>query len=108
MASVQALEINFGEAHFGKAPLGDVRRVRRLVRLMAVIRPGRLLAMVEAVVLLVRRLATARVVIRPARRRGMPVVVIRPGRRLETVVDWVAARRSGSHRHHAVPATAAI
>jgi hypothetical protein len=33
MAIVQALETNFGETHFGKAPLGDVRRVRRLVML---------------------------------------------------------------------------
>jgi Transposase DNA-binding len=42
MASVQALEINFGEAHFGKAPLGDVRRVRRLVMLAdrMVMNPG--------------------------------------------------------------------
>jgi Transposase DNA-binding len=33
MADVQALETNFGETHFGKATLGDVRRLRRLVML---------------------------------------------------------------------------
>jgi len=33
MATVQGIETDFGEIHFGKAPLGDVRRVRRLVML---------------------------------------------------------------------------
>ena len=33
MATVQALDTHCGESHFGKAPLGDVRRVRRLVML---------------------------------------------------------------------------
>ena len=33
MATVQALDTHFGESHFGKAPLGDVRRVQRLVML---------------------------------------------------------------------------
>ncbi len=42
MDGVQALETDFGQAHFGKAPLGDVRRVRRLVMLAdrMVLRPG--------------------------------------------------------------------
>jgi hypothetical protein len=42
MATVQSLKTNFGASHFGKAPLGDVRRVRRLVLLAdrMVQRPG--------------------------------------------------------------------
>lgn len=42
MSTVQALKLNFGEDHFGKAPLGDVRRVHRLVMLAdrMVLHPG--------------------------------------------------------------------
>jgi Transposase DNA-binding len=42
MATVQALDTDFGESHFGKAPLGDVRRVQRLVMLAdrMVLHPG--------------------------------------------------------------------
>lgn len=42
MDGVQALEADFGQSHFGKAPLGDVRRVRCLVMLAdrMVLRPG--------------------------------------------------------------------
>jgi hypothetical protein len=42
MAVMQAIETDFGETHFGKAVLGDVRRVRRLVMLAdrMVQRPG--------------------------------------------------------------------
>jgi hypothetical protein len=64
MAGMQALETNFGAAHFGKAPLGDVRRVRCLVRLAGrmVLRPGQSLpvqvqdqAAYQALLNLVRR-----------------------------------------------------
>src|SRR5262249_41972782 len=42
MSAVQGVEPNFGQTHFGQAPLGDVRRVRLLVKLAdrRVARPG--------------------------------------------------------------------
>src|SRR4051794_25850290 len=42
MGEVQAIDPDFGKTHFGQAPLGDVRRVRLLVKLAnrMVARPG--------------------------------------------------------------------